>query len=922
MPNSPCLERLLMRALEVASPLAGSPPLPAPPSEPTRERPRWWLSAASVAGLALSALLLARLAPRIGSAGPPMKVAQVPAASISTEPVRQLPPAPVSFPTPPRIEAAPSAVEHGEMPSLGTRPAGELSRPVMLGWRDAFVAMSTAWPAMEAQARASALASLASWMAAGGAADLGSLRALANEALAGMEPRARMLGEALDAMLLSQVAASPRLSSEVAADPAVVSASGIDAPHALERWASRQVAALAGGMDAPDARGRWSGWLQAVGAIDAPEARSALALGAIGAILRGNAHLDGQGIAADALGSLLAGVPSHPEQPGFAAVRDALAAWLRDPSIPSARLWALGGIWRAGSDPPDAWLLPGERDGPQARAALAGRWSQLSAAAPTPVWKPLLEQLGRVAPRPAEARLEARLDDLASRLRLLRRAESSEAPPAEALVEPDAAIGPTPAPESRWARQLSEVAADTRQRALREMRAEAPEALAPADAAALAARALGAASRDERTLAQEVVHGSLAANAAMREALAHEVALCADPRLSVEFLERLLRRELPADEAASLRVAALVGLLGSLPPSADTRAAAGAMRRVHGEARAWAAAAGLADLDDASAIAWSMATRACAEAPTLRPPPETQPLVRGIVDRVRRLSRIAPDGPRGFAAALAVLCDARAARLSVQRANLADQLRRIADAASTARARASDALQQAAISLDALATMHLLVAGAPVTVPPAESHAGQQADRQARATALGELDRADAMLAEGAGDRRLVNGALRHATSLDVTLAGRVALALAQAESEPARRATLLEAATMLGEGATLPPADRADLADGLALAQLLAWSERGQGDRLVAARMPERVRSALAAFAAASGSSIDECLACLRQSGSPQRARLCERLRSAALHAIDPASGGWLGAISAGQAAALPEGDAAQPWRFSFPRG
>ena len=216
--------------------------------------------------------------------------------------------------------------------------------------------------------------------------------------------------------------------------------------------------------------------------------------------------------------------------------------------------------------------------------------------------------------------------------------------------------------------------------------------------------------------------------------------------------------------------------------------------------------------------------------------------------------------------------------------------------------------------------MQLLADGAPVPEPAIEIRAPGPVGERASAAALVELDRADALLAAPAPDRKRLVALLRHASVLDPSSTGAAVLALAQAEADSAARDRLLEAATLFGDGAALPSMKTADAADGLALAQLLAWSERSQADRLVAAKLPERMRPAVQRFAAASGATVEECLACLRQVGSAQRTRLCERLRLAALRALDPAAAGWLGAIAAGDASRVPEGDSMQPWRFVFP--
>lgn len=379
---------------------------------------------------------------------------------------------------------------------------------------------------------------------------------------------------------------------------------------------------------------------------------------------------------------------------------------------------------------------------------------------------------------------------------------------------------------------------------------------------------------------------------------------------------------MPLDDANALRARALAGLLRPSESDRQAQAAIEATKRLADEARAWCGLPSGAPMRDPAEAAWKLARQACAEAIASRPPAVMQPLAAGLSDRSRRLERFASDGPRGFAAAVALLCDARAVRLSVQHASRAEDLRRLADGASAARARTVDALQQAAISLDTLAAMQLLVQGAPVPVSDPDRRAGEAITEAAQAAARAELERADALLAAGDVDRKRLAGALRHAIALDPSVAGQAALALAQGGDDDRERAGHLEAALMLGDGAASPPIESLDAADGIALAQVLAWSERGQIDRLTSSKLPERVRYALARFALACGSTTDDCLASLRQTGSEGCLRLGERLRAAALRALDPRSAGWLGAIAAGDSGALPEGDAAQPWRFTIPGG
>ena len=280
------------------------------------------------------------------------------------------------------------------------------------------------------------------------------------------------------------------------------------------------------------------------------------------------------------------------------------------------------------------------------------------------------------------------------------------------------------------------------------------------------------------------------------------------------------------------------------------------------------------------------------------------------------LQRLADRGPRAFAGALASLCDVEAARLSVRRLSDADALRLIADQASAARSRATDAIEQAAISLDALADMQLMAAGAQAESLPMATVRGVP-DAVAAARSLDDADRA---LAKSAPDTGAAIEALRRAFEADAATAPSVALGLAQVSSTGPQRRAWLEAAELLGAGASLPDDASSDRRDALGAAQLLAWAARGQGDRLALARLSGPQRQAADRLAAACGVSSEQCMQALRETDDRLHQVTVAALRARVAAALGSGHPSWSSVIDGGQASPLPEADAARPWRLVVP--
>ena len=789
---------------------------------------------------------------------------------------------------------------------MEARPNGVLTAEALERWRQTCAQAKIAWPGMTSAQRDRMVASLAAWIAQSSTTeDIDRLQAAASIDVA-QTSRAReaMLASAFDAVLQASVRADERLTPVAAARLGGTRSPGFDASDTLRSWALQQVPELEKSLAQPDARERWVGWLQAVAAIDRVDARLQCALAAIDAVVRGTSRLDGQGLAADVLGSLLAAVPSDPRQGGFDATRRAFVGWLADPRIASARLWALGGIWRSGGHAPDAWLLPGERDSAQARAALVKRWNAIDAARASAPWQPLQERLRSLeSAQPADdaARVVALADDIQLIRQGIALLQQKDPEQVVAMVVEDRKVtSRASAIDEVWWARLSEARPERRMEALQALRANAPDALGERDAEALASRAISAPAKDERALAQAIIRDNLLQSPLMLRALAVEVAREDDPRNAIDLIEAATGRMLLGDALMSMRARAIAGLLAQMPPRAMRAELDAAIRRLAAETSAWGADLGVPDLrGDAGDDAWRIAQRAWDGMQGLAIPDAVQPLVQGIDARMRRLQRMAWCGPRGFAAATAVLCDLQAVTMASQHLQQAHVLRLLADQAAMRRSRASSALEQSRISLQAIAHMQLVCAGAPVGTLPTTADASPYD----RAGAMQRLAEADVLLAEKDLDVPRLQVVLEQASQEDPSLVGSVDLARARMSSANAR-APSLEAAQIDGAGAMLAAPDR--VADGLALASILA--RRGQSDRLDAQRGNEQVAHALEAFAAAQELSSAEVLKRLRSGDAAEREAMRERMEAAVVQQLDPEAAPWLSAIVARMDARVPE--------------
>ncbi|MBU6335355.1 MAG: hypothetical protein KGS47_13265 [Chloroflexi bacterium] len=877
------------------------------PQTPRSAALPWWLTLATVAGLATSLallwLLIGRL-PAAESGAPSAARRDAPAASAAaTDPARTLPPSPVSFPTPPTLERGSDAPGDAGVPDLPL-PTGEaLSSDALERWRLAYAQCAHAWPSLDASARDRALRGLAGWIAqAASPGDGDRLRDAATQTELGVGPRERMLGRAFDAMLQATVRQSERLTPAAAAR-VPPGPSPLDADGALADWCTAQVPTLVASIAESDARERWIGWLQAAGAVRRTEARGACAIAAIDALLRSRSRLDGQGLAADALGSLLAAVPSQPSQPGFDATRRAFTAWLSDASIASSRLWALGGIWRSVGSAPDPWLLVGERDSTTARQDLVRRWNALErSAAPMP-WQPLEQRLQSLEASGPASDVE-RVRAVADAVLLVRQTgalraqqdfqsiRASESPASASAVREAAA-------DESWADRLESQRAERRMEALQSLRALAPAVLADRDAQALATIAFAPRSRDERLLAQLVVQQNLSRSAGMLRALALEAARCEDPRVAADLVQRLTGRMLAGDDLPSLRASAAAWLLAQVLPRTGERSLRQAVDLLHAQVQAWADGDAVDAALDAGVAAWGLAHRLQERLRGVPLPEATQPLLEDLPARMRRLQRLAGDGPRGLAAATAVLCDLHAATLSSEHPKMAERMRALADAAAVKRSGAGSALEQSGISMRAIARMDLACAGAAADLVPAP-HDRPPPDR---AQAERRLAEADAALAQRPAETARAEAMLDEAVALDPSIAGSVDLARATAV-DGSRRAPWLESATLHGAGAMLPADDAA--ADALALAALLRAP--GQSDRVAGERSDDPSARALRAFAAAQRLSSADVLAALRSDDPARREDMRERLACAVMVLGDRQAAPWTAAIVARMQAPVPE--------------
>ena len=909
-------ESLLVQLVEEAFRQPGpSSRVPAPSprpaaSQPARHAPRrWWLTVISVVGLALSLALVRLLVERLPSVpAVPTRQEKPPATAepVAADPSRTLPPPPVSFPTPPTLGAAAQPVVAPSAAALEARPAGALTAEAIERWRLTHAQDMLAWPAMSGSQRARVVASLAEWIAQSPSVDdVARLQAaMASDAALPSNARDAMLASAFDAMLQARARADERLTPGAAAKLGGTRVPSGDDSSVLQAWALQQVPVLEKSLAQTDARDRWVGWLQAVAAIERADARLECALNAIDAVVRGKARLDGQGLAADVLGSLLAAVPSDPRQSGFDATRRACTAWLADPRITSARLWALGGIWRSGGHAPDAWLLPGERDSEQARAALVKRWNAIDTTRAVAVWQPLQDRVRALeSMKPATATAEVLA--LADWVRLIRQAtallQQKDPERVQSITDAERPIVARPSTQDQaWSARLGDARPERRMESLQALRANAPDALGERDAEALAQRAFSAPGKDERALAQAIIRENLLASPVMLRAMALEAVRADDPRYAADLVEAATGSMLVGDEPSSVRARSIAGLLATMPPRAARLEVDGAIRRLTAETIAWASEAGITQLrSDAGHDSWCLVHRMRDALQGQAIPDAVQPLMRDIDARIRRLHRVAWRGPRGFAAATAVLCDLQAVTLASKHLQLASTLRLMADEAALRRSRTGSALEQSSLSLQTIVCMQLACAGAPVGALPVAAAASAPDDAGARR----RLVEADALLAQKEVDVPRVQVVLEEALQDDPSVVGSVDLARARLSTSGAR-SQWLEAAQVAAAGAMLPAPDT--MADGLALASLLA--QRGQTDRLGAQRGNESSARALESFASMQGLPSAEVLKRLRSADAAEREDMRERMEAAVMQWLDPEGASWFSAIVAGMDARVPE--------------
>ena len=915
-------EAELARILEVVLSIRVAPASRRAPeaSEPVRapQPPvrRWIVTALVVIGLALSIALLRLLMERVGTL-PARTTAskQVAARDTVAAPERTLPPPPVSFPTPPTLAPDSPKPVLREAEPLRPRSDRALEAAEVQAWRDGYAALAAAWISMPLERRDAVLESLAAWMAlASSPEELAAMRTAADRAASdAVDARAGTLARALRAMLEAQVARRDRLSPAVAGDRAFGSGVSPTANEALEAWAASQIVLLVDELAQSDARDRWTGWLEAVRQIERPAARTGLSLAAIDALLRSQARLDSQGLAADALGSLVRALPSGPDQEGFGTVRGRMIGWLKDSGISSERLWALGGVWRSVPAPPLERLLVGERDSMATRLQLAAQWESLGSESTLPSWQPLLEALQQPVPS-SDAPLARRLDALCDRLVLLRRID------ALAARRDPAQVTPASAPqvvslrevesdeEPQWVKQLSAPRTEVRMQALQALRSAGVPPVSRADNAAIAFRALSAASKEERQLAQQVIREAMLDAPAMRLAIARELAVTADPRHALDLLQDIGGYDLPTEDVPSLRAEALASILASLPPGEALEAAMASLVRLDAEFALWVGA-GSAPVE-AGVAAWRFAHRAVNASGSLRPLAPLDAAVSGAVARARRLERLAPAGPRGFAGALAVIADLEAARLSVQQPRAFEAVRGFLAELSRARARSVDAIEQAGRSLDAIARVRLAALGAPLEARAAPADSG--VDVAAGAADLARAESLDVSKTTAASRRLEL---LSRAVAADPSLAVSAALLLAQDAQAPAMQEAWIERAQALGAAVEAPSG--MSRASALALAQLLSAAERGQLDRVVAPKAGAAGRAELERFAQAQGVTLEALLTALRTSTDPTRLARIDSLREVVLHAVCPSARPWLGALASGRATPMPEADASQPARL-----
>jgi hypothetical protein len=832
------------------TPQACEEPLP-PPRRSTRRTVLRSIAAAT-AGSVLSLLLLVELIRRAPQeAGPRPREAEpvMPTATPPQEVVRTLPPPPVSFPATPSL--ADAASQDGEgVESLGDRPEGDLSRADVAAWTKAMQRGMDIWPRMDDDRRHALAQSVADWFAA--TRDAGTLLRL-QQAWQELEeersdPAAALLARGWRHAVESLVRRSEGL-SPVAAEAGFTD--GSDSAIGMASWAMDEIPDLATQLLSAEGRQPWRAWIMAVATLPDAADRQACALAAIDAILKSPARLDGQGLAADALGSLLMALPVQPAQSGFEGVRRRWITWLDDPAVPSARLWALGGVWRSLPTAPDPWLLPGERDAMAVRRSVAERWESVQ---------------GGVAQDPAD-RLRGPLEQgmerggstwpesISAQVHLLRQAQAlrsgMDPDQVRAASHAEAEESDADLLDGRWAAGLSSDQPGERLITLESMRDTVVTGLGERDAAALLRCALSGASPNERSLATDVMRGPPGRSPWMARVLAGEMALATHGREALDAIELVAGCMVPSGDGPEARAAVLRLLL-----AAGWHGDANPAARLQAELSAWAAAEGLrVSGPDPSAVSWELADARLRQVQALVVPAPVQPLVEEAERRLRAGERLLHAGPRGMAMSWRGLLGLQAAWLSVQ---CPVQAERLAEIVQEALGRpASDAWEQAALAVRALAVMELVCSGRSVKafVTGGADASAEPAARQAEA---GEC----LLLAAG------VSGAPRE---------------------------RLLERAAMRGGGAMLPSSGAGpDPTRGVALTQALGWCRRGEWDRLLKGRSGKELKASLEWFAAEQGTTVPEWVEALQRADASERSRLLGRLHLAAWAALDPAAAAW----------------------------
>jgi|GEM_PF-3549985 len=910
--NETDLVRLVVQAMQVTPRSAAivQPPIirmqqsavDAPgPIVPTQPHTRWWLVVACVIGIAFSIELAVQIFQRIPAVKTDKKPLAVASQSLeksvgNTD--RTQPPPPVSFPTPPSLPTAESVTAMQIPAPLEQRLQSPLTAEALQRWRLAHAEALVVWPSMPVTQREELLESLAAWFAESPSrADFESLREVAekNEQSI-LDPHDHMVASACRAMLHAQVRGREHLSPVAAGAQYFSDDSAMNASSALEAWALAQVPALETSLQLSDGRSRWVGWLQAVTALEPRQAREACVLVAIEAILHGTTRLDGQGISADVLGSLLNTLPSGPQQSGFEQVREGCVRWLRDASITSSRLWAFGGVWRSGANPPDAWLLPGERDSASARAVLAQRWNALDAVQAEAAWMPLLER-STVLQSAWPTEDASRIQRLHAWLHLLRKAtalQRQQDPSQVAAVAPNTnlALAPAVVKDDLWSARLADVRTEKRLEALQSMRSMAPQELAVHDALALAGRALSPQGQDERVLAQDIIRNTLLQSPTMLQALVCEVALAADPRNAIDLIEVATRKNVAGEDLQQFRARAIAYLLAVIPLNDVNLKIESAALQLAAEANLWAADQGIVTLhSDAAVTAWRVVHTARKRFETVQISESANTIIADIDARIRRLQRLAPEGPRGFAAALAVLCDLQAAWLSVQQPQKIQTLGLLAADAATRRMVCTSALQQAAISLQVITTMQLACVGAqPLQIPAAQIRVAS-----VHSQAVQALANAEALLAEAMPDAPRIRALLSKAVLCDASVAHSAAFIEASLALGDSRR-HWLEVAGVLCGGAMLPALDRQE--QGLALAQAMAMCQRGRADRMTKTKENAAMYAAFEGFASEQGLSVAQAIDRMRAADDPQHTLLMAQLQAAILYRLDASASPWVGSL------------------------